>query len=441
MARFEYLSDKKAIEDTRKSRAAFAVWGSLGLDERCEYLKKAAAVLKKNSGKYGELITKEMGKPITQSIGEVEKCAWACGYYAENAPGFLADDIVKTEARKSYVAFQPLGTILGIMPWNFPFWQVFRFAASTLVAGNTVVVKHSSNVPQCGNAIEEVFREAGFPEYVYRNLLIGSDTVKVLVENGLVEGLSLTGSTEAGSKIGELAGKHIKKAVLELGGNDPFIIMGDADVAKAAENAVIARFQNSGQSCIAAKRFIVHKDAAPEFRSAFVEGAQKLVTGNPLDEKTGLGPLARGDLRENLESQLGRALKEKAKVLTGGKRKPGKGYFFEPTVIEAKKDSKVIASEETFGPLASIIVAEDDEELLRIANSSRYGLASALWSDDREKAERFARRLGAGMVTINGMSKSDPRLPFGGVKESGVGRELGRYGILEFVNIKSVIIN
>ncbi|MFN7990786.1 MAG: NAD-dependent succinate-semialdehyde dehydrogenase [Candidatus Micrarchaeia archaeon] len=441
MARFEYISDKSAIDETRRSRAASAAWRASGVFERCALLQKAARVLRRNSRRYGEMISLEMGKPIRQSVSEVEKCATACEYYAESAPRFLADEIVRTEAVKSFVAFQPLGTILGIMPWNFPFWQVFRFASATLAAGNTVVVKHSSNVPQCGMMVEEVFREAGFPESVYKNLMIGSDAVRLLVEKDLVDGISLTGSTEAGARIGELGGRHLKKTVLELGGNDPFIIMKDADAAKAAETAVSARFQNAGQSCIAAKRFIVHRDSAEAFKAAFVAGAQDLVMGDPLDERTGLGPLARADLRENIERQLDLALKEKGKILCGGRRRAGKGFFFEPTVIEAGKGSATVAKEETFGPLASIIIGEDDEDLLRIADSSGYGLSSSIWTADAEKGEAFARRIDAGMVSVNGMARSDPRLPFGGVKKSGIGRELGRHGILEFVNMKSVVIN
>ncbi len=441
MAKFDYLSARKAADEVRLSRAASLSWGAMGLGERCSLLRSAASVLKKGSKGYGELISREMGKPIGQAVAEVEKCAWACEYYAQNAPEFLADVPVQTEAAKSYVSFQPLGTILGIMPWNFPFWQVFRFAASTLAAGNAVVVKHSSNVPQCGVAIEEVFREAGFPDHVYRNLIIDSDAVKSIVEADLVEGLSLTGSTEAGSRIGELAGRNIKKAVLELGGSDPFVVLSGADTVKAARTAAMARFQNAGQSCIAGKRFIIHKDAVAAFREEFVSEAAKLVMGDPLDPNTGLGPLARGDLREALEAQLRSMVREKAKVLTGGKRPEGKGFFFEPTVVEAPKTSKTVMSEETFGPLASIIVGRDDAELLALANGTRYGLGASVWCEDRERAESFAKGVQSGMVVVNNMVRSDPRLPFGGVKKSGVGRELGRFGILEFASIKSVIVN
>ena len=440
MAKFEYLDEKKAIIEVKKSRTAFAEWSARDVKERGTYLRKAATVLKKNSRWYGETISKEMGKPIKQAVAEVEKCAWACEYYADNAEEFLKDEMVKIESGKSYVIYQPLGTILGVMPWNFPFWQVFRFASSTLAAGNTIVVKHSSNVPQCGIAIEEVFREAGFPDYVYKNLIISSDTVKSLVTNDCVEGLSFTGSTEAGSKIGELAGRNIKKTVLELGSNDPFIILSNSDPKAAAEVAVTARFQNAGQSCIAAKRFIIHSDVAEEFKETFVKHTEKLVIGDPIDEKTTLGPLARDDLRGNLENQLNLMLKERTKILTGGKRIDGKGYFFQPTVVEAIKDSKTVMNEETFGPLASILIGDTDEELLRIANLSKYGLGASVWCSDRNRAESFARKVEAGMVVVNGMVKSAPCLPFGGIKKSGIGRELGKQGIREFVNVKSVLI-
>ncbi|MEW6722110.1 MAG: NAD-dependent succinate-semialdehyde dehydrogenase [Candidatus Micrarchaeota archaeon] len=451
MGKFDYISGGDAAREVLKSREAFLSWGNADVRERCALLKKAAAVLKKNRREYGELISREMGKPVSQSVPEVEKCAWACEYYAENAEKFLADEPVRTESGKAYVMFQPLGTILGIMPWNFPFWQVFRFASAALASGNTVVVKHSSNVPQCGIAIEGVFREAGFPEHVYKNLLLSSGDIEPLVGNGLVEGISLTGSTEAGRRVGELGGKWLKKVVLELGGNDPFIVLDDSEVEKASEAAVTARFQNCGQSCIAGKRFIVHQGVADAFIESFVRKAQALRVGDPLDPKTGMGPLARADLREKIEAQLKAMEAYGARVLAGGKRIPGKGYFYEPTVVDAsgvrelrrdgiKARESGLVREETFGPLATVIVGKDDEELLAIANASPYGLASSVWGS-RGRAEGIARRLENGMVAVNGMARSDPRLPFGGVKDSGIGRELGRYGILEFVNVKSVAIS
>ncbi|HSB46957.1 MAG TPA: NAD-dependent succinate-semialdehyde dehydrogenase [Candidatus Bilamarchaeum sp.] len=438
LAKFDYITEKKAAAETKNARKAFPGWASLAAGERCGYLKKLAGVLKKNKASYGKLISLEMGKPIAQSVSEVEKCAWACEYYAENAEALLADELVKTEG-KAYVMFQPLGTILGIMPWNFPFWQVFRFAAATLAAGNTVVVKHSSNVPQCAMAIEGAFREAGFPDHVYKNLPITGQAVKSLVESDLVEGLSLTGSTEAGSKIGELGGRCIKKVVLELGGSDPYVVLDDADLEKCAATAVTARFQNAGQSCIAAKRFIVHSKIAEQFIEEFSGRAKALVMGDPLDGKTTLGPIARGDLRDGLESQLKSAIKDGAKTVCGGRRPEGKGFFFEPTVIRADEKNRTVMEQEFFGPIASVIVAEGDDQLTKIANATKFGLSSSVWGS-LPRAESVARKLEAGMVAVNSMARSDPRLPFGGVKMSGVGRELGHFGIYEFTNIKSVVI-
>ncbi len=439
LAKFDYLSEQKAIEETKKSRAAFVGWGSLVVSERCTYLKKAATVLIKNKTRYAKLITLEMGKPIRQSVAEVEKCALVCEYYAENAQKFLQDQNVPTQARKSYVSFEPLGVILGIMPWNYPFWQVFRFAAATLAAGNTILVKHSSNVPQCAIAIEEVFKEAGFPDYVYRNLLLSSDTVKSLIAKDLIDGISLTGSTEAGSKVGELAGKNLKKVVLELGGSDPFIVLDDGDLKKAAEVAVTARFQNTGQTCAAAKRFIIHESVSKEFIELFVNGIRALKIGDPFDPNNYIGPLARKDLRDSIEKQLSDAVSKGGKILIGGKKVKAKGYFFEPTAIQVSKNSPLATTEETFGPVASIIIVKDDKDAIEIANSSPYGLGSVVWTNDQKRADQFIQKLKCGIVVVNGMVKSDPRIPFGGIKKSGLGRELGSFGILEFANVKSVM--
>ncbi|MBI5046116.1 aldehyde dehydrogenase family protein, partial [Candidatus Micrarchaeota archaeon] len=304
LGEFKELNEPRTVEEVKKSRNAFLEWKGLEIVERVVFLKKASSILKKNSRKYGELITKEMGKPIRQSIAEVEKCALTCEFYAENADDLLCTQEIKTDAKRSYITYEPLGTILGIMPWNFPFWQVFRFAAGTMVAGNTIVVKHASNVPQCAIAIEEVFREANLPENVYKNLTISSKTVASLVNADLVDGLSLTGSTEAGSKVGGLAGKNLKRVVLELGGNDPFIVLEDANIEKSARTAVTARFQSNGQSCVAAKRFLLHQKIAEEFKERFLELVEKMVVGDPMDQKTDLGPLARADMRETLEKQL-----------------------------------------------------------------------------------------------------------------------------------------
>ncbi len=444
MKEFKALTQKEAFNEIKKTRSAFKDWSELDIKTRCKYLRKVSGILKRKSRKYGEVITKEMGKPITQARAEVEKCAWVCEYYAKNAEKFLSDEIIKTEAKKSYITFQPLGIILGIMPWNFPFWQVFRFCASALAAGNCIVIKHASNVPQCSLKIEEIFKKANLPDNVFRSLLVTSDAVKPIIENDLVDGISLTGSIEAGKKIGELAGKKIKKAVLELGGNDPFIVLRDAGIKFTCNAGIKARFQNTGQSCIAAKRFIVHKEIADEFKDKFIKFTKELVVGDPMDKETDIGPLARDDLRDKLEQQIRRAITQGtqgAKILTGGRRIKGKGYFFEPTLMEAKKGNRIVRDEEIFGPAAAIITGRNDEELIEIANATEFGLGASLWSSNLKKAERFAYRLQAGIVSINDLVKSDPRLPFGGIKKSGIGRELSEYGIKEFVNIKSIVVN
>ncbi len=440
IGKFEMLTEKQTEEEIKKCRGAFESWRKKGINERVLFLKKAAALLNANSRKYGEIMTKEMGKPIKQATTEAEKCAWVCEYYYENAEKFLAPEIVQTENKKSYISFEPLGVILGIMPWNFPFWQVFRFVVPAITAGNVCVLKHSSNVPQCALAIEQIFIDSGLPEYVFKTLLITGAEAGHLIEKNLVDGVSLTGSTEAGKKIGELAGKNIKKVVLELGGSDPFIVLEDADVQLACHAAVIARYQNTGQSCIAAKRFIVHKNIYDEFKNRFIEviGAQKV--GDPMNENTNIGPLARNDLGDALEKQLKQAVKDGAKVLAGGHRLESKGFFFEPTIIECNGNEKIL-QEETFGPVATLIMAKDDEDALQIANSTEFGLGASVWTKDEKKIEKFARELKAGFVAVNSMVKSDPRLPFGGIKKSGIGRELSEYGIKEFVNVKTVIVN
>lgn len=440
LAEFPVLSPEAAFEEARKSRQAAGAWAQLPLADRLHFIQNASILLRKNAHRYGELMTQEMGKPIAQAVAEAEKCAWACEYYVENAARFLVDESIPTGAKQSYIMFQPLGTILGVMPWNFPFWQVFRFAVPTLISGNTCVLKHASNVPQCALEIEKLFREAGLPDQVFKTLLIRPDVASAIIQSDLVEGVSFTGSTDAGARIGELAGRHIKKAVLELGGSDPFIVLDDADIAAAVKSGVTARFQNSGQSCIAAKRFIVHEKVAEAFTASFVEATQRLVVGNPLDEKVQIGPLAKSDLRDTLVSQLQAAVSKGAKVLAGGHRVEGRGYFFEPTVLQVRKDNPVLLQEELFGPVASILVAKDDEETLQIANSIPYGLGASVWTADSNRAQYFVRNLQAGFVAVNAMVKSDPRLPFGGVKKSGLGRELGLFGIQEFVNIKSVVI-
>ena len=422
------------------SRAAFSGWSSLSVDERTKYLARVAEVLRRNTDIYAEIITKEMGKPIRQSRGEVQKCAWLCDYYAENAALFLKDEVVDTGAEKSYVTFEPLGVILGIMPWDFPFWQVFRFAVPAMCAGNVCVVKHASNVPRSALEIEKVFLEAGFPEHVFNTLLIDSKTAMEIIEEDMVDGVSLTGSIGAGSEIGELVGGVIKPLVLELGGSDPFIVLEDADIEKAAKIAVKSRFLNTGQSCIAAKRFIVVEDVAVDFIEAFELNIQELKIGDPMDEETDIGPVAKKEFVDSLEKVLKDAKKKGAKPQIYGKE-PEKGFFFMPTLIPAASSDMKACNMEVFGPIAPVITAKDENEAVEIANSTEFGLGAEVWSGNLERAERLAKRIRSGFVAINGMVKSDPRLPFGGVKKSGIGRELSHYGVEEFVNIKTVVVN
>jgi succinate-semialdehyde dehydrogenase/glutarate-semialdehyde dehydrogenase len=434
---FSFAECESKIE---KSRAAFSGWSSLSVEERTKYFSRAGEVLRQNINVYAEIITKEMGKPIRQSRGEIEKCAWLCDYYAENAAGFLKDEIVDTGAEKSYVTFEPLGVIFGIMPWNFPFWQVFRFAVPAMCAGNVCVLKHASNVPRSALEIEKVFIEAGFPESVFSSLLIDSKTAMEIIEEEMVDGVSLTGSIGAGSEIGELAGGLIKPVVLELGGSDPFIVLEDADIERAAQVAVESRFLNTGQSCIAAKRFIVIEDVVVDFIEAFELEMQELKIGDPMDEETDIGPVAKKEFIDSLERVLRDAKKKGAEPHIYGEEQ-NKGFFFRPTLIPAASTDMKVCNVEVFGPIAPVIMAKDEDEAVKIANSTEFGLGAEIWSKDLERAQRLAKRIKSGFVAINGMVKSDPRLPFGGVKKSGVGRELSHYGLKEFVNIKTVVVN
>jgi succinate-semialdehyde dehydrogenase/glutarate-semialdehyde dehydrogenase len=398
----------------------------------------AGAELRREKERLGRLITLEMGKPIVEAEAEIEKCAWCCDHYAQNAEAYLSDQPHPSAASDSYVAFDPLGPVLAIMPWNFPFWQVFRFAAPALMAGNTGILKHSSNVPQCSLEIAAVFERAGFPSGAFQSLLISSSAVERLIEDRRIRAVTLTGSDITGAKIAAAAGKNLKKTVLELGGSDPFIVLADADIEKAVAVGVTARNQNSGQSCIAAKRFIVEEGVAEEFESRFAAAVEALRLDDPLNRETRVGPLARGDLRDDLVDQVKRAVAAGAHVATGGHAAERRGYFYTPTVLAGVKPGTPAFSEETFGPVAAIIRARDAEEAVRMANDTDFGLGAALWTQDIEKGRRLARDIEAGAVFINGMVASDPRLPFGGVKRSGYGRELSEYGIREFVNIKTV---
>ncbi len=398
----------------------------------------AAEILETEKQKLGQLMTLEMGKPIAAAVSEAEKCATACRYYATNAKRFLADEPVEVEGGKAWVAFQPMGVVLAIMPWNFPFWQVFRFAAPALMAGNVALLKHASNVPQCALAIEDVFRRAGFPEGVFQTLLIGADLVEGLIADPRIAAVTLTGSEGAGRSVASTAGKHLKKSVVELGGSDPFIVMPSADLGTAVSTAVTARMINNGQSCIAAKRFIVHADIYNEFLAQFVSKVSALRVGDPMDEKTQLGPLATSAIRDGLDAQVRASVTQGARLLTGGKRLDRPGYFYAPTVLADIPPDSPAARDELFGPVASVFRAKNLDDAIAIANGTSFGLGASAWTNARKEQSRFVEEIESGLLFINGMVASDPRLPFGGVKNSGFGRELGEFGIREFVNIKTV---
>ncbi len=409
--------------------------------ERASKISRVAEILENEKLAFGKLMTTEMGKPIKAAIAEAEKCAWVCRYYAENAQAHLADIVVETDAKKSFVRFQPLGPVLAVMPWNFPFWQVLRFAAPALMAGNVGLLKHASNVPQCALAIEDLFRRAGFPEGAFQTLLVGPEAVERILANERVAAATLTGSEPAGSSVASIAGKHIKPTVLELGGSDPFIVMPSADFDAAVTTAVKARTINNGQSCIAAKRFIVSDAIYEQFEKRFVEEMKALRVGDPLEESTEIGPLATPQIVKDLERQVNDAVAQGARILTGGKRLQRPGNYYEPTVLVDVNPATKISCEEIFGPVAMLFRVADINEAIQLANSTTFGLGSAAWTNDAQEQERFINEVEAGTVFINGMVASDPRLPFGGIKHSGYGRELSEFGIREFVNIKTVWIN
>ena len=435
---FDELSESVIENKLERAEKAFHDHRLTTFGERAEKMMRAAELLERQKKQLAQTMTGEMGKPIKAAMAEAEKCAWVCRYYAENAERFLADEKIETNARRSFVRYQPLGAVLAVMPWNFPFWQVFRFAAPALMAGNVGLLKHASNVPVCALAIEAIFREAGFADGVFQTLLIGSDKVARVIEDKRVRAVTLTGSEDAGSKVASLAGKLIKKTVLELGGSDPFILMPSADLDEAVKTAVTARTINNGQSCIAAKRFIIAEEIAGEFEQRFVKAMEALNVGNPLDDTVDVGPLATARIREDLEAQVQKTIELGARVLTGGKRLDGPGFYYPPTVLIDIPEDSPAYRDELFGPVAALFRASDIDDAIRIANATSFGLGASAWTNDIEETERFIEELEAGCVFINGMVASDPRLPFGGVKRSGYGRELGIFGIREFVNIKTV---
>jgi succinate-semialdehyde dehydrogenase/glutarate-semialdehyde dehydrogenase len=437
---FTPLSDSEIEKKLQLAWDTFRDYRRTSFAERARKMMRAAEILESGKQEFGRIMTTEMGKPIKAAVAEAEKCALVCRYYADNAEAFLADEKVETNATLSYIRYQPIGPVLAVMPWNFPFWQVFRFAAPALMAGNTGLLKHSSNVPQCALAIEDIFRRAGFPEGAFQALLIGSDKVQRVLDDARVMAATLTGSEPAGSQVGSEAGKQIKKSVLELGGSDPFIVMPSANLDEAVTTAVKARTINNGQSCIAAKRFIVAEEIADEFERRFVQEMTALKIGDPMDELTDIGPLATADILSDLEEQVRKTEKAGARILAGGKRLEGKGYYYAPTVLTHIPEDSPAYSEELFGPVASLFRVRDIEEAISLANATVFGLGSSAWTNDEAERARFIDEIEAGSVFINGMVASDPRLPFGGVKHSGYGRELAVFGIREFVNIKSVWI-
>ncbi|HXT63854.1 MAG TPA: NAD-dependent succinate-semialdehyde dehydrogenase [Pyrinomonadaceae bacterium] len=442
---FDSLTAPQLAEKMTRAAETFREHRRNSFADRAQKMMRAAEILESEKQTFARTMTLEMGKPINAAVQEAEKCALVCRYYAENAERHLADEVVETSATKSYVHYQPLGVVLAVMPWNFPFWQVFRFAAPALMAGNAGLLKHASNVSQCALAIEEIFRRAGFPEGAFQTLLIGSDAVQTVLEDQRVAAATLTGSEPAGRSVASIAGKQIKKTVLELGGSDPFIVMPSANFAEAVSTAVKARTINNGQSCIAAKRFIVHQEIYHQFESEFVAAMNRLRVGNPIDETTDIGPLATPQILEDLEQQVAQSATAGAKILTGGQRlklegKLARGNFYAPTVLANIPEDSPAFRDELFGPVASLFPVSTIDEAIELANATTFGLGAAAWTNDPGEQRRFIDELEAGSVFLNGMVASDPRLPFGGLKHSGYGRELSYFGIREFVNIKTVWI-
>lgn len=437
VGQYTSLTDKELTERLDRSHDAFQSWREVPLSKRCKLIKNAGKVLRDNVEEYAKTITLEMGKPIAESRSEVNKCAWVCDYYADNAEAFLSDQIIATDASQSFVRHDPIGTVFAIMPWNFPFWQVFRYAAPTLTAGNTGLLKHAQNVFGCAQNIEEIFKKAGYPKNVFQNLIVHHDQTEKIIAHHAVKAVTLTGSERAGSAVAQIAGKYIKKTVLELGGSNAYIVWADADIDKAAKTAVTARMLNSGQSCIASKRFILLEDIYDEFVAKFTKGVLDLKSGDPMNEATTMGPLARRDLADNLQKQIDDSVKQGAKLLLGGNQKD---CYYEPTILGNVTPGMPAFDQETFGPLAAMVMAKDIDHAFELSERSQYGLGVTVCTSNIEKAKEMADKVSDGAYFINELVKSDPRLPFGGTKNSGYGRELAKDGILEFVNRKTVYI-
>ena len=419
------------------AKNAFVLWKE-DFKKRADYLYAFTNEFRKNKDNLAKIATQEMGKPIRESKTEVEKCAWAMEYFADNGQIFMTDEIINTDARKSFITFEPLGVIASIMPWNFPYWQALRFAAPSLIAGNTIVLKPASATMQCGLEIEKIFKKVGLPNGVFQTVIGNSTVAEYLIDSKKVDAVTFTGSVPVGSNVAKRSTSHLKKCVLELGGSDPFIVCADADIDKASLGAVKGRFINCGQSCIASKRFFVVKKVANEFMEKFVEKTEKLRIGDPLEETTDIGPLVSLPSLEFIDKVVQDSIKEGAELLIGGERLDKKGYFYKPTILKDVIPGMRVVDEETFGPVAPVTIVEDEREAIRFANDSEFGLGASIWTQDLDKAERLSRLVQSGIVTVNNVVMSDPRVPFGGIKNSGFGRELSKYGILEFVNIKSV---
>jgi acyl-CoA reductase-like NAD-dependent aldehyde dehydrogenase len=439
IATYDIMSSEEIHTRVHNAKSAQKNWKNLDISERSAYIRSLGRVLRKNKNEYSQLITEEMGKPIRQAIAEIEKCVWLCDYYSEHSETFLREELIPTEFRKSFVSFEPLGLVAGIMPWNFPFWQAMRFAVPALVAGNVEILKHSSVCLGSALKLEEAFTNAGFPENIFQSVIGDARVGEALIQSQ-IDAVSVTGSVGTGKRVAELASRDLKKFVLELGGSDPFIVLEDADLTQTAHMATQSRLRNTGQSCIAAKRFIVLKEVADKFTKLFVEETEAEVLGDPMDSRTTVGPLVRESQRQSLVKQVEDAKIKQATVLTGGRAGGGDGYFFEPTILTDVTHDMNIIREEVFGPAAPIIVVNNEQEAIAEANNSEFGLGASIWTNNVERGISLARHIQSGIVSINEMVKSDPRMPFGGIKLSGIGRELSEFGIKEFVNIKSVVV-